>query len=1364
MAIGSVQAALTNLGEETPRPDTAPSGPAEMDFETKRRSAQIMQEFFQETNLREKLQEQCDDLNREVDNLRSEKAKLKKQLLEAQAGIVGNGGAVNGASASANFDQAAHTTLVDEMGRKFALETKQLEEQSQKLEVEKKAAQDREAEEARKAAELQQVLDDLNDELERQGREWDAEKKLIIQQTAQIAHLTEDITTLRDEREALSRELADVKNAKEKLQTHVAELQHTQSNEIRTRDEQISGLTKTVEQLRVEMESLEQRHSEALQEAQRSLDAQSSESSTMVQELQAKVQSLQQQHTDEICLKDETIASHLKIRDELRHDLSKLQQRAAQATLELESERNAHTEALHQKVDELQKNAEEELRVMEEEVSRHLKSIDGLQEKITTLQQGETDSAKIAQELRREVGELEQSHEAALKVKTDENEELVKQLEAINDQLVADAAELEQMKEESEGLRKTITNLEQAGQQDSSQHASILARVRAELNEVKDKADSYRAELDATQDKHQQDLRTLEKDHDAKIDSLKTNLEKDASDRIKKLQATYDALVVEKHTLSKLREDEHYEHANELQVMQVELSTLKESSGSASKRLADALAKHKDIEEEKATLADAHATSQKLAASLQSRVDALEKDVASLEELQACVTSLTEEKNTAEDAHAKSQTIITDLQARHDALLEDKAATEHLQARLNALMAEKANAEDVYAKSHIIITDLQSRHNALLADKAAAEDAHARALDALKQDSDSTSKKLVNELQSKYDQLLQEKRSTDDAHAQSQSIISDLQARHDLLLQEKTEAEETYDRAIEDLKQDSQSASKQQLEELQLKYNALLSEKSSVEGASKIELEEVQTQRDELTKQLSDLKNTYAGVLAEQAAAQDSHIKALEVQGAEIEQKYASLVDALQSEVLRLREEKAAVLSSKQSAMDDIVALKNDLHAEIDALRTELETKGKFGSTDLLEKQKQYDAILVERATAENDHEAAVALLKDDLKEQHEHALSELRSQHAELKDKLATTNREHGDAIEFLKMEFKAGHSNDMQSLMQQLEALQEQHADLTEQKASMDQAHKEAISELMVGMDTNQSDAGQQLQKKYDALVAELENARTSHAIDVEAMSEDSTQQQTRHADIQSRPDKATADVDVHAEEVRLLREMVTQLESERNHAVKGTSHAENHGQDMKTLEETLRKVSLERDEALASAQEAERLKESVQALRFERDRNAKITADNNAHAEDLDRLKEALQEIEAERDEALAAAQEAEDRIEAMKGEVVKKHLARVEPLEKQNAILFDKIGRLEAIIAAGDRVARAAATLGEQRNFDTLVEEDEEEEDADNDEGVTSSAQQIVPKSNGVHNDVIGTVSETPYSLFSFYCLHHAELHR
>ncbi|OAL54800.1 hypothetical protein IQ07DRAFT_618747 [Pyrenochaeta sp. DS3sAY3a] len=89
--------------------------------------------------------------------------------------------------------------------------------------------------------------------------------------------------------------------------------------------------------------------------------------------------------------------------------------------------------------------------------------------------------------------------------------------------------------------------------------------------------------------------------------------------------------------------------------------------------------------------------------------------------------------------------------------------------------------------------------------------------------------------------------------------------------------------------------------------------------------------------------------------------------------------------------------------------------------------------------------------------------------------------------------------------------------------------------------------------------------------------------------------------------------------------------------------------------------------------------------------------------------------------------------------MKGEVVRKHLARVEPLEKENAFLSDKVERLEAIIAAGDRVARAAASMGEKRTINTLAEEDEEEEDE------SSASSTPLPKLNGPSKDVVSTLA-------------------
>lgn len=224
-----------------------------------------MQDFFKETNLRDKLQEQCEDLTREVDNLHSEKDKLRKQLADAQAAIVEKDKAISGGSDASPSEQRAHTILVEDMEKKFARETKQLEEQSQQLEEEKKAAQEREATEAAKASELQQVLDDLNAELEQQGRQWDEEKKRLVEQATQIEELTQEVTTLRQERDSLSQELDIAKKTLENLETKFTELEQSQSDNLRARDAKITELTKTVGEYVEQVASREEIHNNALQ-------------------------------------------------------------------------------------------------------------------------------------------------------------------------------------------------------------------------------------------------------------------------------------------------------------------------------------------------------------------------------------------------------------------------------------------------------------------------------------------------------------------------------------------------------------------------------------------------------------------------------------------------------------------------------------------------------------------------------------------------------------------------------------------------------------------------------------------------------------------------------------------------------------------------------------------------------------------------------------------------------------------------------------------------------------------------------------------------------------------------------------------
>ncbi|KAI8931560.1 hypothetical protein NX059_011215 [Plenodomus lindquistii] len=1233
-ALAPVKAALAKLGEEAPRPDTAPSGPAEMDVEMKRRSAQIMHDFFKETNLRDKLQEQCDDLNREVDKLQSDKARLKKQLLDAQAAIAEKDHALAGASGSAGTHDSAHDALVHDMETKFAHETKQLEEQSQKLELEKEAAQEKSALEAARAGELQQVLDDLNSELEQQGREWDAEKKILAEQATQIEDLLQHTTTLKDERDALVAELSASKDTLEAMQTKFDGIASRNSEDIETRDTEIKSLKLLVQELQSEIATSHKEHNDALAHVQRSLESKSSENSAVVESLQAQIETLHHQHTQELRVKDEAIALHVETEKGLYDDIKTLQQRANQVTAILESERNAHAEEMEKQLEELQRLSNDELRIREEEVSQHLESIDGLQEQIRTLEQGSTDGARVAEELHKQIEELRSSHEAAIKVKTDENEELVQQLDAMNDQLSADAAEVEQLKQEVTGLRTTLETFEKTSQQAESQHASALAKVHAELNDAVKKADAYKLELDAIQDRHRQNLRVLSEDHEGEIESLRADLEGDARERLTKLQAEVDSLKSEKTTTTKQHEEALDARHSELEALKNEIAALKETSGSSSQQADELRAKCKQVEDDKTALMESHTRAQKEIEDLHLQLEALTNQATAAGDLLVRLEALSEEKAAAESAHLESKNVITDLQARHDTLLAEKTAAEDSHHR--ALETLKQESESALRQQ---LEELMSKYEALVEEKTAADELHAQEMTTVKEASENAIKEQLHDLQEKYDDLMGEKSANDAAHVRALEALKEESSNASTLL--LSELQGKYDSLQREFDRVSQS-----LTDLNAKHSALSAEKTSIESARKEELERLQEERDAYSNQLKELEKAYTESLTTQANLQECHTKELATLQADIERNYANLLEVLQQDATRLEEEKA-------SALQELSSMKRDMQTRLDDMSAKVESKDRSESAALAEAATKYETLCAQKATADREHENAITLLKDSLEELHKEALTKLQAENDVLQRRSAAMEREHADAIELLKEELKAGHSNEVKLLRQQLETIQTQLSALTEEKAATEEAHENAISELMIGMQASTSDAVEQLQKKHDALVAQLEATQDSHKVDIQAARKEVADQQMQYRDLLSRNDKATAEAEAHAQEVL--------------------------------------------------------------------------------------RLMNLLQDIQSERDQAVQAAEEAEDRIETMKGEVVRKHLARVEPLEKENAMLLDKVDRLEAIIAAGDRVARAAATIGEKRNIDTLAEEDEVEDEEDTTSDGPGQGHNTAPV------DVIGTLA-------------------
>lgn len=1340
---GPLKESLPKVGEEDRRPGTAPSGPAQVDDESKRRSLAVMQDFFKETSLREKLQEQCDDLSQEVDRLHITNNKLRKQLVDAQSAVAEKDKAIAGAGTDATgWDENKHNTIVNGMEQKFARETKLLEEQKQKLKEEKSVAQEKEAAESAKAAELQQVLDDLNVELERQGREWDAEKLQLAEQGAKIELLSQEISTLMEERNALSAELASANSTVESLQTKFKTLEENRSNELHQRDEKIDSLTKIVEALHSDVTAAEQRFDDASTEAKQSLDLSASEATKRVDELQAKITSVQQQHSDELRQKDEAISLHVQTEKELQEDLAKLQERADRTTADLESERTAHAENLRAKIAEIQESSQSTLEAREADISSHLKSIEDLQNQISTLQQGETDGVQVSQELTKQIKDLSTAHEEAIRLKTEQNEELVQQLEAMENQLSSDAAEMKQLKEEADSLRKTVAAVEQTAKQDNDQHAIALSHIREELSEATKKAGLYKADLDVAQDRHRQDLRVLGEDHDAEIESLRADLEGDAKKRLDKLQAEYDVLVAEKNNALEVHENSLADRTKELEEARTEISTLKESSGFTSQGLDDAIAKQKQVSEENAALAEAHFTAQKQVADLEAQIEGLTKENSSIAELKARVEALTEDKQAVEESLAASDKSFSDLTAKLDALAAEKQSLEDqqaeskesftkLQAELEASNRDRQGLEDARSGLKKVVEDLTARYDSLANEKSALEESHARTVDALRQDSENATNKTLNELQSRYDDLLEENARSENAHS---SELGNLQAQFDSLVKQLADAEnELKDTsAAQKMAEDAHAEALEkaldlQRQEMDQKYAALLEEVQA--DCNKLE-EEIGTAITERESALSELEALKAGMQAEIDSLKHQLLEKEELDSAglaEVSKKYESL----------LVEQSAADEEAHQAAI-------GELTVELEDLKTQLASKEKSDAAGLDEVKEQYEFLLAEQSAADKrDHESALALLKEsadtdlaEMKERFEAVLAE----REKLKDQLELAKEASIEAAELtreLENETRSGQAN--------LHELTRKYDELLADKIAADETHGKALSSLKESLDSEREHCITELESQHRLLQDRFAEVDEDHKQTLARLKNELETYQSSNADALrqqlelAQKEHADATEQMVAAHENTVAELMTGMQNSASDAVQQLqkkydalgAHLKDVNIQHESEKDTIQRESIEQRELLAELQE----------------RLDKAAYDLGAATMDVERLQNTVATIEAERDQAYEAATEAEDRIERFKGEVVRKHLARIEPLQKENTALLDKIDRLQDMLVAGDRIARAAASLGEKREMTTLAEEPEEGEGAASIESDTPArdAPRATPHLNGAAKDVVGTVS-------------------
>jgi chromosome segregation ATPase len=363
--------------------------------------------------------------------------------------------------------------------------------------------------------------------------------------------------------------------------------------------------------------------------------------------------------------------------------------------------------------------------------------------------------------------------------------------------------------------------------------------------------------------------------------------------------------------------------------------------------------------------------------------------------------------------------------------------------------------------------------------------------------------------------------------------------------------------------------------------------------------------------------------------------------------------------------------------------------------------------TDVAEIKERYEAVLAEREWLKQQLELAkearveAAELRRELENETRSGqanLHELTRKYDELlADKIAA-DETHGKALSSLKESLDSEREHCVAEL-------QSQHRLLQDRFAEVEEDHKQTFARLKKELETDQS-------SNADALRQQLEVAQKQHA--------DATEQM----------------VEAHE---NAISELMTGMQNSARDAVQQLQRKYD------ALEAHLEAVNVQHESEKDTIQRENTEQRGLLAeLRARLDKTA---YDLEAATEDVERLQNTVAIIEAERDQAYEAATEAGDRIERFKGEVVRKHLARIEPLQKENTALLDKIDRLQDMLVAGDRIARAAVSLGEKREIATLAEEPEEGVGAASTESDTPArdAPRAAPHLNGAAKDVVGTVS-------------------
>ena len=825
-----------------------------------------------------------------------------------------------------------------------------------------------------------------------------------------------------------------------------------------------------------------------------------------------KLKSLQEELSKTKAERDSLLASTKKFEKEL-HDTAKASESSNELVKSLTSKLAVAEEGRKKAEDginkmnrellnltKLTKEAEKKAKTLENELNSLKKELskksDELEKGLKKLAQEKSSVEQQLEQLRKQMIELEKSHQVQLKEKDEKLVDTEASNEHLMDKLRSAGNAIQKMKAEMEKIEQKRKELdEQVAASKASVDAFLVTeeKYKTEISTLTKKTDEQTSEIES--------LKEEKKALDEKILNVENNLTKvkaeneilteKSEEEKNKLKKQVEELEAKISSLKEDHESKSLSGVQEKELLTKELQVAKEQLKKLQKEVST---KESQVLEKSKELEEATKLSDSKATALQSEVDEMRKKLDEHEStLKTKEVELKEKTSQITEVQAKVEELESELLIAKTKLEEAEATSLKTTEELKETKSAENSARKQVAQLENEVKELKSKNADLAAE--------------------------IEQLKEQKTALELHKTTSSEKHASSVAELEEaiskakLQIKKNLDTLKKKDEEVSKSKAIAEKHVETISRHEKSIEDQKLKINELetrVSETNELKEKVRKELEQSASKLQELTDELSLSKNDFRTKLE----AAERRAKELEVslsdKEKEIEQDRA-LLSANSETAVKEYSEKVTKLEAS------ISELKKQNHEKVKEVEDEAERQGQLVK-ELQKKLEGAEAKLKESSNEnikidnlKNDFQKKLDTLNESFEEKDEQLkelkkeanqktkqLSEIRAEHEGLKEsaiesknKLKSAEDEHGKTRTDLEAARK-----EVELLQEENEEFDEKVEELENEKTKLDAQISTLKEELAKVKESNNSAEGEKhaLESTVSSLQERISNLETS------------------------------------------------------------------------------------------------------------------------------------------------------------------------------------------------------------------------------------------------------------------------------